>query len=86
MGRAGRRLATGFLAGLGAVTGLLVAVIVVLNLHIFTGVADGYMASPTQVLEHSVLLAVLDVSLLVAAPVLTTVFIIRVRAACKDLR
>ena len=75
-----RRLVTGLLAGLAAFTGLVMAVVVVLNLHIFTGVVDGYMASPAQVVEHSVLLAVIDVLLLVAAPVLAVVIVVRRRA------
>jgi ABC-type antimicrobial peptide transport system permease subunit len=74
------RLATGFLAGLAALSSLVVAVVVVVNLHIFTGVVDGYMASPAQVVEHSVLLAVIDVLLLVAAPVLAVVVVVRLRA------
>jgi uncharacterized membrane protein len=73
------RLVTGFLSVLGALTGLVMAVVVVLNLHIFTGVVDGYMASPAEVVEHSVLLAVVDVLLLVAAPVLAVVTVVRLR-------
>jgi hypothetical protein len=87
MGHTARhRLVTGFLAGLGAFTGLVVAVVVVLNLHIFTGVVDGYMASPAQVVEHSVLLAAVDVLLLVAAPVLAAVIVVRLRAQRSDPR
>ena len=81
MGHTARhRLVTGLLAGLGAFTGLVMAVVVVLNLHIFTGVVDGYLASPAQVVEHSVLLAVVDVLILVAAPVLAVVMVVRLRA------
>jgi hypothetical protein len=80
MGHAARhRLVTGFLAGVGAFTGLVMALVVVLNLHIFTGVVEGYMASPAQVVEHSVLLAVVDVLLLVAGPALAVVVVIRLR-------
>jgi hypothetical protein len=81
MGRAARhRLTTGLLAGLAAFTGLVVAFVVVLNLHIFAGVVDGYMASPAQVVEHSVPLAVVDVLLFVAAPVVAVVTVVRLRA------
>ena len=80
MGRtARRRLVTALLVALGAVMGLAMAMVVVLNLHIFTGVVDGYMASPAQVVEHSVLLAVVDVLLLVTAPVLAIAIVVRFR-------
>lgn len=81
MGHTARhRLVTGLLSAFGALMGLVIAVVVVLNLHIFTGVVDGYMASPAEVIEHSVLLAVIDVLLLVAAPVLAVVVVLRLRA------
>lgn len=63
-----------------AFAGLVVAAVVVLNLHIFAGVADGYMASPAEVVEHSVLLAAVDVLLLIATPVLAVVIVVRLRA------
>jgi len=60
-------MALSVLATLG---GLVVAVIVILNLHIFVGLKDGYAASPADVFEWSVLLGVVDIALLVAGPVL----------------
>ena len=74
------RIVTALLSVLGAFTGLAIAVVTVLNLHIFTGVVDGYMASPADVVEHSVLLAVIDVLLLVAAPALAVFIVARLRA------
>jgi hypothetical protein len=52
-------------AGLG---GLLVALIVVLNLHIVVGLEEGYAASPAEVVKSSAALALVDVVLLVAGP------------------
>jgi ABC-type antimicrobial peptide transport system permease subunit len=76
------RLMTGFLAGIGAFTGLAVGLLVMLNLNIF-GVDDGYRASPAQVVEHSVLLAVIDVLLLLAASFLAFIVVVRLRAPCS---
>ena len=53
-----------------ALGGFVVAVIVILNLHILVGLEDGYAASPTDVIEWSVPLGVVDIALLVAGPVL----------------
>lgn len=79
-----RRLGTASLVGLGAVAGLVVAIIVTLNLHIFLGVEDGYMASPTQVLERSVWILVVDAVILVTAPVLAIILAMRVRRSIQD--
>jgi hypothetical protein len=49
-----RGLVTAALGAAGAVAGFAVAIILTLNLHIFAGVEDGYMATPEQVLERSV--------------------------------
>ncbi|TVR22607.1 MAG: hypothetical protein EA387_08635 [Nitriliruptor sp.] len=76
-----RGLVTAALGAAGAVTGLVVAIILTLNLHIFAGVEDGYMATPTQVLQHSGWILVVDVVILVAAPVLAVILVIRLRRA-----
>jgi len=70
------RMALSVLAALG---GFVVAVIVILNLHIFVGLKDGYAASPADVFEWSVLLGVVDIALLVAGPVLGIVAASRLR-------
>ncbi len=54
----------------GAVVGLVIAVIVTFNLHILVGLEQGYAASPAEVFEHSVLLGLVDLLLLIAAPAL----------------
>ena len=64
---------------LAALGGFVVAVIVILNLHIFVGLKDGYAASPADVFEWSVLLGVVDIALLVAGPVLGIVAASRLR-------
>jgi hypothetical protein len=51
-----------------AVVGLVVALIIVLNLHILAGLEQGYAASPSEVVDHSVILAIVDVVLLVGGP------------------
>lgn len=58
-----RRLA---LALAGVAAGLTVAFIAVLNLHILAGPEEGYAATPREVWDHSVLLALVDIALLVA--------------------
>jgi len=65
-----RRLATAVLCAIGAVAGLIVAVIVVLNLHIVAGLEEGYAATPAQVVDHSPVLAAVDAVFLVATPML----------------
>lgn len=54
----------------GGIAGLAVAAVIVLNLHILVGLEDGYAAGPREVWDASPLLAVLDVGLLVAGPVI----------------
>lgn len=55
---------------LGALSGLIVAVIVVLNLHILVGLEEGYASTPAQVAEYSTVLAVVDILLIVGLAVL----------------
>jgi hypothetical protein len=74
-----RRLATVALSALGALAGLVIASIVTLNLHIFLGVEEGYMAGPTQIVERSSWLLVVDAVILVAAPVLAIILVVRLR-------
>lgn len=58
-----RGLVTAAPGAAGVVAGLVIAIIGTLNLHIFLGVEDGYMATPTQVLGRSVSILVVDVVL-----------------------
>ncbi len=62
---------------LAAVGGPVVTVIVVLNLHIVAGLEEGYAAFPAEVVDHSVLLAVVDAGLLVGGPVHAVVAALR---------
>ncbi len=57
------------LAVAGGAVGLTVSGIVVLNLHILAGLEEGYAASPREVWDRSVLLALADIALLVAGAV-----------------
>lgn len=57
------------LALAGVAVGLIVSVIVVLNLHILAGLEQGYAATPREVWDHSALLALADITLLVAGAV-----------------
>jgi hypothetical protein len=77
-------LVTAALRAAGAVTGLVVAIILMLNLHIFAGVEDGYMATPAQVLERSVWILVADVVILVVAPLLSVILVVRLRRVPPD--
>ena len=72
-------MATGLLAACAAVAGLVAAVIVTLNLHIFLGPDDGYISSPSQVLEHSQLLVAVDVVVLIVGPVRAAILVVRSR-------
>jgi len=67
------------LSVLATLSGFVVAVIVILNLHILVGLKNGYAASPANVFEWSVLLGVVDIALLVAGPVLGIVAASRLR-------
>jgi hypothetical protein len=74
-----RGLITAVLSAAGAVTGLVIAIVVTLNLHIFAGVENGYLATPAQVLERSAWILAVDVAILVAAPLLALVLVVRLR-------
>ena len=52
-----------------ALGGLLIACVIVLNLHILVGLENGYAATPAEVADHSLVLAVVDVALLAGGPV-----------------
>lgn len=80
-GHGPRRLATAALATAGAITGVVVAAVVTLNLHIFLGVEDGYMATPTQVIDRSVWILVLDVLILIALPTAAVTLVLRLQHA-----
>lgn len=58
------------LAVIGAVVGLVVAAIIVLNLHILVGLEEGYASTPAQVAEFSTVLLVVDIALTVGLPLL----------------
>lgn len=74
-----QRLTSAALAGFGAVAGLVVALIVTLNVHIWAGLEQGYAASPAEVFDESVLLGTLDVVLVVVAPLLGAVTLLWLR-------
>lgn len=65
MSKGDRRVRRALLAVGGGAVGLVVSGIVVLNLHILSGVDEGYAASPQEIWSSSVLLAVIDIALLV---------------------
>lgn len=66
-----RARASGLLiAVLGGVAGFVLAIIAILNLHILVGLEQGYASTPAEVAEFSIFLAVVDVIILVAGPVL----------------
>ena len=83
-GHGRRRLATAALATAGAIAALVVAVIVTLNLHILLGVEDGYMATPTQVMDRSVWILVVDVLILIAFPTAAVTFVLRIRSTVHE--
>lgn len=62
-----------------ALIGFLAAVIIIVNLHIFVGLEEGYAASPAQVWEWSPILGAIDLALLVAGPVLGVLAVSRRR-------
>jgi hypothetical protein len=64
------RVTSRLIAVLGGVAGFVLAVIAILNLHILVGLEQGYAATPAQVVEFSIVLAVVDVIILVVGPVL----------------
>jgi len=57
------------LAGVGAMGGLVVALIAVVILNLLSGLDTGYAASPHEILNDSVSLAVVDIVLLIAGSV-----------------
>lgn len=61
---------TAIMYAAGAFAGLVAAVVITLNLHILVGLEQGYAASPPQVVEYSMALALFDLLLLIAAPAL----------------
>ncbi len=67
-------------AGFGALSGLVVGVIVVLNLNILAGLEDGYAATPRQILDMSAILALAEIMLLIAGPVLGTLVALKLRS------
>ena len=52
---------------------------VTLNLHIFLGVEDGYLATPTQVTDRTVSILVVDVLILIAVPTLAVTLLLWTR-------
>jgi hypothetical protein len=61
----------------GAIGGLIVSAVVVLNLHIVVGLEHGYSAGPREVWDASPLLALADVGLLTAGPAVGAVVVSR---------
>ena len=72
----------------GGTAGLIVAVIVVLNLHILVGLEHGYAAGPREVWDASAALAVVDVALFAAGPLVGVLLVISMsgRAASHGRR
>ncbi len=58
-----------FLGAIGAVVGLVAALIVLMNVHQLAGLEAGYAATPADVLDLSIFLAAFDVVLLLVGPV-----------------
>ncbi len=65
----GARIGALFVYAAAAFGGLVMAMIALFNLHIIVGLEQGYAATPEQVMEFSPVLAVLDVLILVVAPI-----------------
>lgn len=63
------RIGALFVYAAAAFAGLVMAMIALFNLHIIVGLEQGYAATPEQVMEFSPVLAVLDVLILVGAPI-----------------
>lgn len=64
---------------LGGLGGLVVAWIVAVNLVIYLGVEGGYQAGPGDVFEHSLMLGIVVVAIVVAGPVLAVTYMRRQR-------
>ncbi len=58
------RVAAALVGAVGAVVGFVAASIVIFNVHTIVGLEEGYGATPSQVMDHSLILAVADVMLL----------------------
>lgn len=78
-----RSLGHAALTTVAALVGLALAAIVTLNLHILVGLEQGYAATPAEVLDRSVLLAVVDVVLLVAGPAAGVLLLQRLRRTSR---
>lgn len=63
----------------GGLGGLVVAWIVAVNLVIYLGVEGGYQAGPGDVFEHSWILGIVVVAIVVAGPVLAVIYMRRQR-------
>ena len=83
MSRRAPRPAAALTYAFAALAGLLVATIVVVNLHIALGLEEGYATRPAGVLEASTLLALADIALLVAGPVLAIAIVVRQRSGAR---
>jgi hypothetical protein len=66
---------------LAAFVGLVVSMVVILNLHIMVGLEEGYAASPREVLDFSIVLAIADIVLLIIGPALGVLAATRLRRA-----
>ncbi len=84
MGRAAQVVMSAMVAGFGALCGLVVGVIVVLNLNILAGLEDGYASTPRQVLDMSALLALAEIMLLIAGPVLGALIAVRLQSGTRQ--
>ncbi len=69
MERSAQMLKKLILTGVGAMAGLVVALIAVVTLNLLSGLDTGYAASPQDILNESVSLAVVDIVLLIAGAV-----------------
>lgn len=65
--------------GVGGLGGLLVAWIVAVNLVIYLGVEGGYQAGPGDVFEHSWVLGIIVVAIVLAGPALGVTYMRRQR-------
>lgn len=63
----------------GGLGGLVIAWIVAVNLVIYLGVEGGYQAGPGDVFEHSWILGIVVVAVLLAGPVLAITYMRRQR-------
>ena len=61
----------------GAVVGLVVGAIASVNVVIFSGIEDGYEATPAQVFGENALVGVIAVIVLIAGPVIGVIIAVR---------